>query len=121
DGCAIVNGLGAVARVRSELPDSTVYLSAHVDNLFRLNGARGADRRQQGAALHYGRTVGRRRLAAIEGVPAAQASAGDGQDQQHNDKYTHGIKPLRRSMRLAPYPALAVTPRTRKCSKCCRN
>src|SRR5262249_44170860 len=110
-GRAVVDHLLGVARVGAELLDPADDLGADVDDVFRLQGAGGADGGLDEVALHLRRAERPGRVGVGLPVPEAEAAGHPGQDHQDREKLPHGY-PLRvvwdRSVRwgrpTAPHP-----------------
>src|SRR5262249_26144221 len=117
---AVIHELSTVFGIVAELLDHSLNLGADVDHLFGLDRARRADGCQQRAAFDRRSAICRRRMAAVEVVPAAEPRGRDGQDQDNGYENSHDKNLSGDSIVFARQPALADTPRATNCSKCCR-
>ncbi len=86
DDGAVVDQLGRIVGIGAEFQDQTHDLRTHVNNLFRLHGSRGADRREQIAPLDRRRAEARRGIGGhMLGVVRRAASRNTNQNK--NRKY----------------------------------
>ena len=105
DGRAVVDG--PAAGVLAEGHDLPGDLGAHVDHLFRLHRAGGADGNQQVAAFYRCRAVGHRRVVAAQQIPGGCRADQPQHEDAGNGSFhptSHAVAPVLSAIRPREHP-----------------